>query len=68
MKAWHDNRQCRKYCTSYLRPESQNEFIQRLSKEVRLASKQRIKQSCIYAVMADRTPDISVVDQMSVAV
>ena len=32
MKAWHDNRQCRKYRTSYLRPESQNEFIQRLSR------------------------------------
>ena len=68
MKAWHDNRQCRKYRTSYLSPESQNELIQMLSEEVRLAIVQRIKQSSVCAVMADTTPDISVVDQMSVAV
>ena len=68
MKAWHDNRPCRKYRTSYLSPESQNKFIQMLSEEVRLAIEQRIKQSSICAVMADTTPDISVVDQVSVAV
>ena len=38
-----------------------------LREEVRLAIEQHIKQSSICAVMADITPDFSVVDQISVA-
>ncbi len=68
MKAWLDNRSSRKYRTSYLSAQSQNEFIMLLGGEVKQVIEDRVKQSGLCCVMADTTPDISNQDELSVAV
>lgn len=68
MKAWLDNRSARKYHTTYLSPQSQNEFISLLSEEVRSRISTCVKNAGFCSVMADTTPDVSHSDQLSVAV
>lgn len=68
MKSWLDSRSTRKYRASYMSPQSQNELIQLLGEEIRKSIRQRAENSGICCVMADTTPDISVVDELSVAI
>ena len=68
MKAWLANRSSRKYHTTYMSPRSQNEFITLLGEEIREKISDKVKKSEYCSVMADTTPDVSRVDELSVAV
>ncbi|CAB4036231.1 zinc finger MYM-type 1-like [Paramuricea clavata] len=68
MKAWLENRSMRKYHTTYLSPQSQNEFISLLGDEVRSQISSCVKDAGFCSVMADTTPDVSHSDEPSVAV
>ena len=68
MKAWVDNCSARKYHTTYLSPESQNEFICLLCEDIRSRISTCVKRAGFCSVMADTTPDISHNDELSVAV
>ena len=49
-------------------PQSQNELITLLGEEIREKISDKVKRSEYFSVMADTTPDISHVDELSVAV
>ena len=68
MKAWLANRSSRKYHTTYMSPRSQNEFITLLGEEIREKISNKVKKSEYCSVMADTTPDVGHVDELSVAV
>lgn len=68
MKSCIDNRSVRKYHTTYLSPEYQNEFISLLGDEVRSRICRYVKRPGFCSVMADTTPDVSHSDEFSVAV
>ena len=68
MKAWLANRSSRKYHTTYMSPRSQNEFITLLGEEIREKISDKVKKSGFCSVMAHTTPDVSHVDELSVAV
>ena len=68
MKAWLANRGSRKYHTTYMSPRRQNEFITLLGEEIREKISNKVKKSEYCSVMADTTPDVSHVDELSVAV
>ena len=68
MKSWLENRTSRKYQTTYMSPQSQNEFIKLLGEEIRAIISDKVNQSGFCSVMADTTPDVSHSDELSVAV
>ena len=68
MKSWLENRSSRKYHTTYMSPQSQNEFIMLLGEEIRAIISDKVNQSGFCSVMADTTPDVSHSNELSVAV
>ncbi|CAN7949841.1 unnamed protein product [Ixodes pacificus] len=50
--------------TSYLSPQTQNEFIQLLGKHVKGEIATEIKEAKYFGILFDSTPDVSHVDQM----
>ena len=68
LKGWIDSRAKRKYKTTYMGPESQNEFIKMLADECREMIDAEIGKAPFTAVIADTTPDVSNDDQMAFAV
>ena len=58
----------RKYKTTYLSSDSQNEFIKLLADECKFLIDKEIDAAPFTAVMADTTPDVSIDDQLTVAV
>lgn len=68
LKKWLDDKAFRKHNVTYMSHDSQNEFIDLLSNEVKKKIIQEVKEADIYSVMADTTPDISHRDQLSVCV
>ncbi|XP_070379118.1 zinc finger MYM-type protein 1-like [Dermacentor albipictus] len=50
--------------TSYLSPQTQNEFIQLLGRHVKSEIVKKIKEGKYYGILFDSTPDVSHVDQM----
>ena len=65
LKGWLDSRAKRKYKTTYMSPESQNEFIKMLADECREMIDAEISKAPFTAVIADTTPDVSNDDQMA---
>ena len=55
------------YHVTYLSPQSQNEFITLLEKELRGKVIEEIKHAGMFSVMADTTPDGEHTDRLSVA-
>lgn len=69
IKKWIEEKTFWKYnVTYYLSHESQNEFIDLLSTEVKEKVIAEIKETDIYSIMADTTPDILHQDQLSVCI
>ena len=68
LKGWIDSRAKRKYKTTYMGPESQNEFIKMLADECREMIDAEIGKAPFTAVIVDTTPDVSSDDQMALAV
>ena len=69
MKSWLEKRSSRKYQTTYMSPQSQNEFIILQGEEIRGIISDKVNQSAFFSVMADTTtPDVSHSDELSVAV
>ena len=68
MKSWLENRSSRKYQTTYMSLQNQNEFIMLLGEEIRGIISDKVNQSGFCSVMADTTPDVSHSDELSVAV
>ena len=62
------NARSRPYGVTYLSPHSQNEFINILGHETRKILIEQIHSSGVYAIMADATPDVSHVDQISLII
>ena len=65
MKNWIVTPHSRPYHVTYLSTKSQNEFISILGSETRKILTEQVRSSGVYAVMADTTPDIGHVDQIS---
>ena len=68
MKSWLANRGKRKYGTTYMSPQNQNEFVVLLGQEIQQIIRGKVRKSGYCSVMADTTPDVSHTDQLSVAV
>ena len=68
MKSWLENSSSRKYQTTYMSPQSQNELIKLLGEEIRAIVSDKVNQSGCCSVMADTTLDVSHSDELSVAV
>ena len=68
MKSWLANCCKRKYGTTYMSPQSQNEFVVLLGEEIRQIISKKVRKSGYCSVMADMTPVVSHTDQLSVAV
>ena len=68
LKGWIDSRAKRKYKTTYMGPESQNEFIKMLADECRDMIDAEIGKAPFTAVIANATPDVPNDDQMAFAV
>ena len=65
---WVANAPSRPYHATYMSPQSQNEFINILAHETRKILVEQICSSDVYAVMADTTPDVSHLDQISLII
>ena len=65
MKSWLKNPSSRKYQATYMSPQSQNEFIMLLGKEMRGIINDKVNQSGFCLVMVDTTPDVSLVTAMN---
>ena len=68
LEYWIHSKHSHPYRASYLTGRSQNEFISLVGSEVRDSIVKDIKSSGIYAVLADTTPDVSHVDQISLII
>ena len=68
LKGWIESRADRKYNTTYLSSDSQNEFIKFLADECKFLIDKEIDAAPFTALMADTTPDVSNDDQLTVAV
>ena len=68
MKSWLKNRSGRKYQTTYMSPQSQNQFIMLLEEEIRCIKKDKVNQSEFCSVMVNTTPDVSRSNELSVTV
>ena len=68
LKKWLSEARLRPYHVTYLSAESQNEMIAILGSCVRSKVRQDVKDSKMFSVMADTTPDTSKKDRLAVAV
>lgn len=68
LKKWLENKAFRKHNVTYLSHQSQNEFIDLLSAEIKKKVIAEIKEADVYSIMADTTLDISHRDQLSVCI
>ena len=68
LEHWIRNSQSRSHQVTYFSPQSQNEFISLLGIEVSQRMVDEIKSSGAFAVMADTTPDVSHLDQISLVI
>lgn len=66
MKRWLDDKKFRKHNVTYLRHDSQNEFIDLLADETKNTIIEEVKKSDFFSLMADTTPDVSHQDQLSI--
>ena len=67
-KGWIESCAGRKYKTTYLSSDSQNEFIKLLTDKCKFLIDKEIDAAPFTAVMADTTPDVSNDNQLTVAV
>ena len=65
-KRWLDDAESRPHTVNYLSSRSQNEFLLLLAEDVTNKVKREIIESEISTVIADTTPDVSHLDQLSV--
>ncbi len=65
-RRWLDEAENRQHTVNYLSSRSQNEFLLLLAQDVTTKVKMGITESQITTVIADTTPDVSHVDQLSV--
>lgn len=68
LRGWIESRAGRKYKTTYMSSDSQNEFIKLLADECKLLIDKELDAASFTAVIADTTPDVSNDDQLTVAV
>ena len=68
LEHWIRNTQSRSYQVTYFSPQSKNEFVDLLGIEVRQRMVEEIKSSGAFAAMADTTPDVSHLDQISLVI
>ncbi|KAF0698493.1 52 kDa repressor of the inhibitor of the protein kinase-like, partial [Aphis craccivora] len=68
LKKWLDDSCYRPYHSTYLSPQSQNEFITILASSVNKIIRAKVRESGQFSVMADTTPDLSHTDRLSVVV
>ena len=66
LKTWLDDAENRPNGVNYLSSRSQNEFLTLLPKDVRCRIVSEIREAGMFSVIADTTPDVSHVDQLSV--
>ena len=66
LKRWLDDAPKRPHRVDYLSSRSQNEFLELLAKDVSSRVIADISQAGMFSVIADTTPDVSHVDQLSV--
>ena len=66
LKRWLSDRRLKPYHVTYLSPQSQNEFITLLEKELRGKVIEEVKHAGMFSVMADTTPDEEHTDRLSV--
>ena len=65
MKQWLQDKHLRPYHVTYLRAQSQNEFMDIIGKEVQRQIISEIKEAGMYAIMADTTPDVFHKDRLA---
>ena len=68
LKSWLDDKYSRPYHVTYSSPESQNIFIELLADEIRKEVTKRVRDTKLFSVLADTTPDTSHHDRLSCAV
>ena len=66
LKRWLSDKRLNPYHVTYLSPQSQNEFITLLEKELRGKVIEEVKRAGMFSVMADTTPDEEHTDRLSV--
>lgn len=59
LKKWLNDSCYRPYHSTYLSPQSQNEFITTLASSVNKIIRAKVRESGQFSVMADNTPDLS---------
>ena len=65
---WLSTSHLRSHQVTYLSPKSQNEFVSLIGGEIRQHIVNEIERSGVYAIMADTTPDVSHLDQISLII
>ena len=68
LRGWTESREARKYKTTYMSLDSQNEFIKILADECKTLIDEEINSALFTGVIADTTPDVSNDDQFTVAI
>ena len=68
LRGWIESREARKYKTTYMSLDSQNEFIKILADECKTLLDEEINSALFIGVIADTTPDVSNDDQLTVAI
>ena len=68
LKNWLNSTKQRPYHVTYLSPDAQDEFISLLGEEIENKIKNEVQEASIIGLIADTTPDVSNVDQLTVAV
>ena len=68
LRGWIESREARKYKTTYMSLDSQNEFIKILADECKTLIDEEINSALFTGVIADTTPDVSNDDQLTVAI
>ena len=68
LEHWIRNTQSCSYQVTYFSPQSKNEFVDLLGIEVRQRMVEEIKSSGVFEAMADTTPDVSHLDQISLVI
>lgn len=68
LQKWLKDKDIRPYKVSYLSPQTQNEFIQLLSEQIRQKVQEEIQEAKFFSVLADTTPDASNKDMLSIVI